>query len=849
MPSMRLSPLDASVVLADPKRATLFTFLSALSDLSYPKTALRILDDAKRISTYKDAIDKALNSMVNPHVLVLGSGGGVLSLLTAKAGAGQVTAIERSRMLYRMAKQILSSNENVPGAENINLMACNIFSVRVAEEEEDEKRTVQEECMGINGQEGTSESAATTATNRAVPSQEQEASETLSSRADVLVTDLFDHSVLGMGLLPAVDYAARFLLAPGAVVLPGRVRVRAVLLELTLPPVNGFDLSPLDTYRWYPGDERVNLAVLPHKALSEPFTVQIIDLQARVAAVQEKCAQERLKTASKGDTSAEEKGEGEESEKNEEEKQSEAPKTTKPAVSGALPKESKAAWEADFQIEVEATSSGKWNAIAVWFELEFQPSTREVSPLEENREVFITNLASGVWPPNSSQPNTPSSPSDPLSTSNSTPAPPLGRSWGQAVQYMDMRALEKGATVQIQVLQDAGQIVFLPTPPPARMRHALAARWHYDMVQDQLRNDAYEAAVRAAVARKRDAGCRQLSVLDIGAGTGLLSMFAVRAGADEAYAVEQSAHMCDVAEETTIMNGFLGKILVLDRDVRRMDTVHKPDGTAPDMPDRADLAVFEIFDSGLIGEGVLHCLTAARAKLLAREASLVPAWATVYAQPLEMRLENCAGLDITQANRWRWRPDYEGLELARCREEWRPLSDPVEVFTFDFYEVESFMRPEEMVLDFKITSDGVVNAVAMWFDLHLDEEITLSTCPYAEKGPTWQQAVQWMPEMKVRQGEQVVVHAKHDTFSISFEIPIQEIEKKGRSTGVPLVDPLWKAAYDAMQGVNSQLVKACVQNPLEYRDVAQAAVQFASRPHDFGLDAGQAAEFCMKMMG
>lgn len=33
-------------------------------------------------------------------------------------------------------------------------------------------------------------------------------------------------SVLGLGLLPAVDYAAKRLLRPGAIVVPGRVRVR-----------------------------------------------------------------------------------------------------------------------------------------------------------------------------------------------------------------------------------------------------------------------------------------------------------------------------------------------------------------------------------------------------------------------------------------------------------------------------------------------------------------------------------------------------------------------------------------------------------------------------------------------
>lgn len=75
----------------------------------------------------------------------------------------------------------------------------------------------------------------------------------------------------------------------------------------------------------------------------------------------------------------------------------------------------------------------------------------------------------------------------------------------------------------------------------------------------------------------------------------------------------------------------------------------------------------QVFDSGLIGEGVLHILAAAREKLAAPGALLVPASARVYAQPIQMRLESAAGFDVSQANRWRWRPDYEGVNLEECR--------------------------------------------------------------------------------------------------------------------------------------------------------------------------------------
>ncbi len=75
----------------------------------------------------------------------------------------------------------------------------------------------------------------------------------------------------------------------------------------------------------------------------------------------------------------------------------------------------------------------------------------------------------------------------------------------------------------------------------------------------------------------------------------------------------------------------------------------------------------QVFDSGCIGEGVLHLVAAARAKLLAADATMVPLSARVYCQPIQMRVGSVLGFDCSQANRWRWRPDYEGVELGQCR--------------------------------------------------------------------------------------------------------------------------------------------------------------------------------------
>ena len=65
---------------------------------------------------------------------------------------------------------------------------------------------------------------------------------------------------------------------------------------------------------------------------------------------------------------------------------------------------------------------------------------------------------------------------------------------------------------------------------------------------------------------------------------------------------------------------------------------------------------------------------------------------------------------------------------------------------------------------------------------------------------------------------------------------------------LPIQDPTWKAAYDELGAVKEQLSKAAIQNPLEYRALAMAAVQIGSRPHDLGADPEQAFAFCNRFM-
>ena len=114
IPQMCMRKLDASRFEMDPSRLAIINYAQAVSDLAAPKKALKVLDDQVRLAAYVEAIDSvvadAAESDALSSALVLSAGGGILPLITARAGVKKVIAIERNKFLYRMAKQILKSN-------------------------------------------------------------------------------------------------------------------------------------------------------------------------------------------------------------------------------------------------------------------------------------------------------------------------------------------------------------------------------------------------------------------------------------------------------------------------------------------------------------------------------------------------------------------------------------------------------------------------------------------------------------------------------------------------------------------------------------------------------------------
>lgn len=127
-------------------------------------------------------------------------------------------------------------------------------------------------------------------------------------------------------------------------------------------------------------------------------------------------------------------------------------------------------------------------------------------------------------------------------------------------------------------------------------------RW---MLRDRIRNEAYQRAIDHLVKPGH-------AVLDMGAGTGILSLFAAAAGARKVYAVERT-EMARVARKIVDRNGFADRIEVLQSDLE--DAV---------LPEKVDVIVSEWMGGFGVDENMIAPLVMARDRWLKPGGTIVP---------------------------------------------------------------------------------------------------------------------------------------------------------------------------------------------------------------------------------
>lgn len=274
----------------------------------------------------------------------------------------------------------------------------------------------------------------------------------------------------------------------------------------------------------------------------------------------------------------------------------------------------------------------------------------------------------------------------------------------------------------------------------------LIERWHFRMLNDTQRNCKYQLALKKAL------GDKPKSVLDIGTGTGLLSMFAVQSGAKKVFACDSSLTMCDISEKVIKSNGMEKKISIINKMSMEMEI-------GIDLPKRVSLLVSEIFDAGLFGEGVLTTLKHAWDELLSTNKGnkyrVIPRSATIYFcliqshwvasknRVLKSHFETFKLKDnLVIASEDDYDDPYSSEFLSLIPGGFIQLSEPQQLLTVNFNdpkEIAQLLDGKTFSETVKCTRPGSCDAIALWFDLKLDQDISILTSP--QTNSCWEQAV------------------------------------------------------------------------------------------------------------
>ncbi|XP_031473850.1 probable protein arginine N-methyltransferase 1 [Nymphaea colorata] len=142
---------------------------------------------------------------------------------------------------------------------------------------------------------------------------------------------------------------------------------------------------------------------------------------------------------------------------------------------------------------------------------------------------------------------------------------------------------------------------------------------HEEMLKDSVRTKTYQNVIY-----KNSFLFKDKVVLDVGAGTGILSLFCAKAGAKHVYAIECSL-MADMAKEIVQANGYADVITVLKGKVEEIALPVQ----------HVDIIISEWMGYFLVFENMLNTVLYARDKWLTDGGIMLPDKASLYLTAIE----------------------------------------------------------------------------------------------------------------------------------------------------------------------------------------------------------------------